>query len=184
MNLILITAPTEEPVTLQEARLQLRDPPTELNASIVKLIYSAREWCEDFTGRALITQTWELVLSEFVECIQLPLPPLQSVVSVKYRDTANVEQTLSSSAYEVAKDEYGARLTLATGSSWPATYERVDAVRVRFTAGYGGAALVPNALQAACLLHIEAHFDRDERMMEKLLVAAESLAARRAVVSF
>jgi hypothetical protein len=68
---------------------------------------------------------------------------------------------------------------------WPVTqYDRVDAVRVRFVCGYGGAAKVPYALQAALLLHVEAHYDRNERMMEKLLTAAENLIFPHRVVSF
>lgn len=177
MRLTLFTAPLEEPVTLAEARAQLREPPTDLDAQILAQIFAGREHAEGFTGRALITQVWDLVLERF-PCsseIALPKPPLQEVVHVKYRDRANVEQTLATSAYQVDTHDSSPRIVLATNESWPDTYERIDAVTVRFKAGYGGTAKVPYQIQAAILLHVEAHIDRDERQMEKLLDARDSL---------
>src|SRR3990167_2941814 len=49
------------------------------------LITAAREYVEDFTGRALISQTWNAYLDKFpLEFIELPKPELRSVSFVKY----------------------------------------------------------------------------------------------------
>jgi len=65
MTLRLITAPSAEPATVDEVKLDARIDGPELDATIELLIKAARQRCEDLTGRALITQTWELVLDEF-----------------------------------------------------------------------------------------------------------------------
>lgn len=182
MTLKLITAPTEHPISLAEARKHLMDPPTARDAQILALIYAAVEHAEDYLGRGLCTQTWELVLPSFPLCeVKLPKPPLQQVVSIKYRDANNVEQTLSASDYQVVFDEYRGQVKPVSTASWPSTYERLDAVTVRFKCGYGVAAQVPYSMQAALLLHVEAHFNRDERQMEKLLEARDALLYPRRV---
>jgi uncharacterized phiE125 gp8 family phage protein len=183
-DLLLITAPLEEPVLLVEAREHLKEPGTARDAEIMRLIFSARTWGEFYTGRAFITQTWEVVLDAFPlgsDAIYLSPPPLQTVVSVKYRNTINAEITLAPTEYQVDSNESWGRVVLADGKSWPDTYNRIDAVRVRFVCGYGGAGAVPFDVQAAILFHVEAHYDRDERMMEKLIAASEALLYPRRV---
>lgn len=164
MRLTLVTAPLEEPITLAEARAHLRVTATDEDAKILALIFAAREYAENFTGRALVTQTWDLVLECFPRGreIRLPKPPLQQVVHVKYRDVDNVEQTLATSDYQVDADDTSPRIVLATNKSWPDTYDRIDAVTVRFKAGYGGTAKVPYAIQAAMLLLIGHWFENRE----------------------
>lgn len=173
----VVTAPLELPVTVVEAREHLKESSTSRDAEILRLIYAATDFAEQYTGRALVTQT----LDHFVErfpygtTLSLPFSPVVSVTSLKYRDVANVEQTWASSNYEVDSDEWDPRLVLAYGIDWPDTYERHDAVTVRYVAGYGNAAKVPYSIVTAILFHIEAHYDRDERSMDLLVARAESL---------
>ena len=176
-RLTVVTPPAELPVKVLEAREHLKETSTARDAEILRLLYAAVDFAEGYTGRALITQTLDYALEGFPYRgeICLPRSPLQSVVSLKYRDTANIEQTWASTNYEVDTDEWEPRIVLAHGKSWPDTYERVDAVTVRFKAGYGGSASVPYAIQTAILFHVEAHYDRDEKMVEVLVQRAESL---------
>jgi uncharacterized phiE125 gp8 family phage protein len=174
----LVAEPLELPVTLAQARAHLKETSTARDVEILRGIYAATEWAAGFQGRTYISTTYDYAMPRFPYApheIDLPRVPVEEVVSVKYRDGANVEQTLATSEYQVLKDEWSARIALASGKSWPSTYERGDAVTVRFTAGYGAAGKVPFQVQAAILLHVEAHYDRDERMMDKLIGAAESL---------
>lgn len=57
-----VTDPDIEPVTLAEMKLHLRayGSDTSEDALISSLITSAREWVEQYTGRALIDQSWRL----------------------------------------------------------------------------------------------------------------------------
>jgi uncharacterized phiE125 gp8 family phage protein len=177
VKLTVVTAPLELPVTVVEAREHVKESSTTRDAEILRLIYAATDFAEQYTGRALITQTFDYALEGFPyeSEICIPRSPLISVTSLKYRDTSNVEQTWGTSNYEVDISDWEPRVLLADGKSWPDTFVRHDAVTVRFVAGYGGAAKVPYAIQTGILFHVEAHYDRDERAMEMLVARAETL---------
>jgi len=150
----VITPVSTEPLTPTEAKLHLRVADTAEDSLIISLMTAAREFCENITGRPFATQTFELILSEFPACgyIELPLPPLQSVESVKYKDYAGTEATLDTSEYIVDTDSTLGRIQLAYGESWPSfTPYPSNPIRVRFTAGY---VVLPNPLKQAMLLLI------------------------------
>ena len=83
MRLKLKTAPAVEPVTLTEAKNQLRVDGAEDNALITALIKTARILIEKDARRALITQIWQMYLDKADPEIEIPKPPLQSVESIK-----------------------------------------------------------------------------------------------------
>jgi uncharacterized phiE125 gp8 family phage protein len=168
MNLSLITAPTMEPVSLESAKLHARIDSALENSIVESQIVAARERAEVFTGRQLITATWELWLEDFPDqrWIEVPLPPLKTVTHVKYYDSDGVLQTFSSGDYSVITPSgphcLPGVIWLKATASWPYTYcyHRPDAVQVRFVAGYGATgADVPQSIRQAMLLHITDHFD-------------------------
>lgn len=159
MSLIIITPPATEPVSLAEARLHLKVDSTDDDTLITALIVAAREQAEHRTGRAMITQTLEKVLDAFPADIELPMPPAISITSVKYLDTSGVEQTLASDQYSLDSDSEPGWLTPAYGVTWPATYSAPNAVRVRYTAGYGAASDVPQSIKSWMLLAIGTLYD-------------------------
>ena len=65
MPLQLVTAPTQEPVSLAEARLHLRVDFSDDDALIMALIRSARLAAETITGRQLVTARWKYILDSF-----------------------------------------------------------------------------------------------------------------------
>lgn len=170
MALVLVTAPSasDPVVTRAEAKAFMRIPTTfvdddtlidALIAGAVGEIDGERGWL----NRALVSQTWDLVLDRFpqagdrpdfvdareAEAIIVPLPPLQSITHIKYVDTAGTTQTLAATDYTVdAKSEPG-RITSAWGKFWPSTRDVVNAVEVRLVAGYGAASTVPEVLKTA-----------------------------------
>lgn len=157
----VVEPPDVYPVTLEEARLQCKidadenSPPSHPDDSLVQLLITSASQELDgptgWLGRALITQTLELVLDRF-PCgkIKLPYPPLIEVLSVKYIDTDGVEQTLdppsgsppSGGDYRVVADAEPAYIEPVYGTSWPAT-RGTAAVRIRYFAGYGTQDQVP-----------------------------------------
>lgn len=161
MQLSLITPAATLPVSVAEAKAHLRVEHSEEDTLIENLIKAVTVRIDGRYGwlrRALINQTWELYLPWFPvsRCIALPMPPLQSVDSVKYRDQSDVEQTFSSDSYQVVKTTDEGYIYLKTGESWPGgTYERPDAVTIRFVAGYGAAASsVPETIRQAILIEL------------------------------
>jgi len=156
VRLSLVTPPALEPLDLGDAKEHCRVDTSEEDRLIYAYIGAARRYVEEFTNRQLITATWELWLDHFpCGCgIEIPLPPLQSVVSVKYLDTAGVEQTLATSEYIVdtpaGEVAVPGRLTPAYSVVWPSTHPVINSVKVQFIAGYGLSPLqVPQGLKSA-----------------------------------
>ncbi len=155
MPLKLITAPASEPITTAEAKTALRIDTSDQDTLIAAFITAAREQCEQHTGRALLTQTWERTLDAFPDNeIRLGWPPIIAITSVKYIDVDGVEQTLAANVYTLDNDTEPGWLLLADGQSWPATSDVANAVRVRFTAGYASAAAVPQSLKTWITLKV------------------------------
>jgi len=169
VSLKLITAPAVEPVSLAEAKLQCRVDIGDDDALITGLIKAARESAETITRRALITQTWELVLDEFPEGdeIIVPLPPLVSITSIKYKDGDGVESTFAAANYIVNTDAEPGKVVLADGASWPSTsLYPTAAIRVRFVAGYGAAgSSAPASILAAIKLMVGHWYENRENSL-------------------
>lgn len=171
MGLKLITPPATEPVTLAEAKAHLRVDIADDDALITSLIVAARTDCENLIQRALITQTWEKAVDAFGEAIELPKPPLISVLHVRYDDTNGVEQTLASLSYQVDNFSEPGWVVPAYGFDWPDTREQINAVRVRYTAGYGSAAAVPQPIKQWILIRVGQLHEHREQVAAGVSVA-------------
>lgn len=158
--LSLVVGPKVEPVSLDEARLHCKVDDGFEDALIQAWIRAAREHVEQFTGRALITQTWDLKLDAFpCGAIWLPKPPVSAVSSITYIGTDGIATAWSSSLYDTdlpsGPEAARARIEPAYGQTYPSTRDVLNAVVVRFVCGYGAAAAnVPAAIKAAMLLLI------------------------------
>jgi uncharacterized phiE125 gp8 family phage protein len=185
--------PTVEPITLAEAKLQLRvdDDITSDDGLISALITAARQKVEIETRRALVTQTQVLKLDQFPSgenpVIELPNPPLQSVSAVQYVDQNGDTQTLAASEYIVDTVSEPARITPAYNTFWPLTRAQINAVTVTFVCGYASgsgsptdyAANVPQALKAAIKLLVGHWYENREAVaaanLKPLPMAVDSL---------
>lgn len=155
MALIRIAAPASEPLALADAKAHCRVDHSDDDALITALIVAAREQAEHETGRALVTQTWELVHDTFPEAFVLRKAPIASVTSVKYLDPATgAEQTLDPADTLLDKDSEPGYLVPAYGKAWPTARAVPNAVRCRYVCGYGNAAAVPQAIKQWMLLAI------------------------------
>ena len=155
MGYRLITGPAADPIKLAEAKLHLRVDHSDDDVKIASLIKAATAHVDGrsgILGRCLVTQTWELTLDEFPDGeIEIPLGPVASITSIKYRDASNVEQTLSSALYTF--DDTRTSAYVVPVDDWPATYDVTNAVTVRFIAGTAVAS-IPEAIRHAMLLLI------------------------------
>lgn len=162
-RLTLVTAPAAEPVALDDVKRHMRLDEGAFNADVTSLIKSARIMAETITRRALILQTWDYKLDAFVSEFSVPLPPLSSVTSIKYIDTDGVEQTLSAANYSVDTDSEPARIKPAYGLTWPSTRDVMNAVVIRFIAGYGASATdVPEPIRQAIKILVTHWFENPE----------------------
>lgn len=167
MALVLISPPPVEPVTLQELKefLRVDAGDTSQDNLITELGVAARSWAEIYTRRSFVAATWQLLMdffpgyidlklagqkvsSPFVSgsnavlvgiryAVQMPFPPVNSIVSVTYQN-ANGQVTALTQGNDYIADLLSnpARLTPPFGQMWPVARVVVNAVAVTFTAGY------------------------------------------------
>jgi uncharacterized phiE125 gp8 family phage protein len=155
MSLITITQPAIEPVSVADIKAAARIDDASLDAQIAMLIPAFRLGAEHILGRRLITQTAELVIDAFPTDtdIDLMLPNVQSITSVKYLDSSRVEQTLDVSEYSL--DFESAPCWLLATDAWPTAGDYANAVRVRYVVGYGASASdVPGDIRLWITAHV------------------------------
>jgi uncharacterized phiE125 gp8 family phage protein len=166
----IVTAPPVEPVSLEQAKAQVRrGDATFDDDTLTRLIKAAREKVEEDTGRALITQTHDLVM-DAPPCgglLFLPKPPLQSVTSVTTYDADDAATVLAGSSYIVNAAATPGRLTVKSTVSWPThTLRDAKGLIVQFVCGYGAAGEdVPEPLRQAMLLLIGGFFEHREHVI-------------------
>lgn len=169
MSFQVTVAPTVEPVSLVEAKKHLRVEITDDDDLINALIKAAREHCEMFTKRAFITQTIVMKMDCFPSGRQflLPRPKAISITSIQYIDEDGATQTFSSGSYTLDSSSEPARVALLPDEEWPDTQDdRINAVTVTFTAGYGAtAASVPSRAKQAILLLIGHWYENREQVV-------------------
>lgn len=156
MAFVVSTAPTEEPVKLEEAKAHLHVDGTDQDLVIAGFIAAARQHIEKVCERALMPQSWTLVLDAFPsECpvIELPGGLVRAITSLKYIDTDGTEQTVSGANYQADLLRQPARLAPLFDEDWPVTRSgQLNAVKVVYEVGYAKASEVPAPLKAALLL--------------------------------
>lgn len=170
-----ITPPTSEPITLAEAKAHLRVSLSDDDTLIGNLITATRMICEEFTARALITQGWRLWLNAFPgdamawwdgtrqgatsrltvkRFILMPRAPLQSISAVTVYADDDSSTVFSPALYFVDNAAEPGRLALRNNASWPIPQRMSNGISIDFTAGYGAASNVPQALKQGMLAHI------------------------------
>ena len=163
------TAPSVEPVTLDEAKLHCRVDHDDEDNLINSLISTARQYAETFTGRAICTQTIQYFLDKWPSgnVIYLPRPPVQSVTSVKWTDSSGTETTLTvSDDYDVDTDSEPARIVLPHGKVWPTgTLAPNNPIVIEYVAGYGVANDVPDYIKAAVNLYVAGLYENREAVL-------------------
>lgn len=184
MRLKLATPPASEPVSLAEAKEQLRIDHSDEDGFITGLIEAARLYFEEAARRAFITQTWRLSLDEWPDDsdeIELPRPPLQSVTSVVYTDEDGNATTWSTDDYIVDTDSEPGRIVLASNKNWPGvTLYPANPIQITFVAGYGNDSTdVPATYRQGIKLLIGHWYENREATVEatvkKIPLAADSL---------
>ena len=85
MSLTLLTPPAQEPVTLADMKAWLRIDGVEEDGLITALMMSARLSIETITSKALITQSWRMMLDQWpsISIIEVPLAPLQLLIAAR-----------------------------------------------------------------------------------------------------
>lgn len=163
MNVSVLTPPAEEPVSLAEAKAQIRLQIADDDAAVTRKIKAARERCEAEIARAFVTTSFRLRLDGFnnrydhptwysnLHPIAIPRADLIAVSAINYINSAGVSTVLAPSNYTVIPGAPG-WVFPSYGHSWPSARSQPGALTVDFTAGYGTAANVPAVIKEAVLM--------------------------------
>lgn len=165
MALKIYSEPAVEPVSTAEAKLNLRVDHSADDTLITNLIKLARQEVERLTNTALISQTWDYVLDGFPTApFKIPLYPLVSVTSIKYKVAAGTETTITSTNYIVDTYSRPPRIALIDDYSWPTDeLYPINNFIVRFVAGFGAAgSYVPERYKQAMQLLIAHWYENRE----------------------
>jgi uncharacterized phiE125 gp8 family phage protein len=166
-------SPAVQALDFQYARKHIRALGTADDVLTAGRIDAAASYFEEQTGRQLLTATREVWLDAFpfvgasgsAARIELPHPPLQSVVSIKYIDSDGVLQTFGGSPAvyrtSIPVGDYARRgwVEPVSGQVWPIARAETGAVRIRYTCGYGSTAAAMPTLVRGILCFLIGHFD-------------------------
>ncbi len=172
----LVTAPTQEPVSVAEAKQHAKITQNQDDATLQRFIRTARESAEDYMNRGLFTQTWQLVLDEFTDTIYLPrAAPLQSVTTVKYWDSTGTQQTLAATFYTVDTVSRPGRITKTSGQSWPSLHAgRLSGrIEITYVIGWSDVKFIPERIKQGIRMYV-AYMDSDREGMDTGAKAAEA----------
>lgn len=177
------TDPAVEPVTAEELDAHLRGDGVLASAEgpfLTELIQAAREYVEEYTRRALITQSYTLVLDAWPRIqndigwwdgvrqgsitqgdqryVELPIGPLQSVTSINTYDQDNAATVFDASYYFEDTNASPGQVILNNGVVWPIFTRSRNGIEIVYVAGYGDAATdVPAPLRMA-IKQLAAHW--------------------------
>ena len=87
------------------------------------------------------------------------------MTSIKYLDSAGVQQTLAATEYTLDELSEPGWIVPAYNVTWPDTYATINAVEVVYVAGYANAAAVPQSIKQWILLHVGHLYENREATM-------------------
>lgn len=152
MTLYRTVDPAGEPVTLAEAKAQMRVAHDSEDALIGGLIRAARAEVEAQTGMALIDQSWRLALDRWPAdgLVRLRRHPVKEILSVTVYGAEGEGAVVDPATYAADLVSRPARLHVLAP---PAPERRLNGIEVDFTAGFGEAGTdVPDLLKRAVLM--------------------------------
>lgn len=144
MHNAILEQPLIEPVTLDEVKTYLRVDSHQENNLLEQLIKTARRMIEDYTSRAMITQTHR-VIAGVDEVMTLPMAPFQNIVAKPKVLTGKSSEVVQNYRLDLSRPQ--ARLYLAH------RFAQESSFQIDYRVGYGDSPMdVPEPLRQALLL--------------------------------
>jgi uncharacterized phiE125 gp8 family phage protein len=138
MSLYQLTPPATEPLSLAEAKHFVRVEHADDDALIAALVVSARAHVETATRRALMTQTWRMVLDAWPAggLVRVLLAPLQAVEAVRVYEADGSVQQIDSETFVADSSAAPGRIAFPP---WAVTApgRALAGIEIDFVAGYG-----------------------------------------------
>jgi uncharacterized phiE125 gp8 family phage protein len=169
-SLVRVTAPSASPISLAEAKAQMRVEGTDEDTVIQRLIDAAVAFVDvqGALGFAMMTQTWGQWIGPNPSTVSLLLGPVQSVSAIKYYDTNGTLQTATLADFNVFGTPNRITITPKTGKAWPITQTRDDAIKIEYVVGYGDtSSSVPQTVRHALMMLVAHWYENRETSAEK-----------------
>jgi uncharacterized phiE125 gp8 family phage protein len=153
---VVTTAPTTEPVSIDDVKEQLVIGDYDDDQLLSRLIVTARTVLERRSWGAFINQTLTTrVDNGWPPQFWLPRWPLSSVTSIAYLDGNGDSQTLATSEYTVDANTRPGRVVPAYSATWPTVRSVENSISVTYVAGHGSSAAdVPEPIKDAIILYV------------------------------
>lgn len=151
----LIEPPALAPITLAEAKAQLRVDYNDDDALITRLIATAVAFTDakGALGKAMITQKWRQYTDQKPGIVRLLVNSVQVVTRIRYFDPDGDEEDDNLANYNVFSTNGLTTIQPKPGFDWPETQDRPDAIGIEYEAGYGDTAEdVPQTVRHALIL--------------------------------
>ena len=159
----LLAGPAEEPVSLVEAKAFLKVDDAAEDGLIGTLIAAARLHVESVTGRAMVFQSWRLVLDAWPggRTVTLPVGPVDALTAVTVFDEDDEAHELGLAQFSVQ----AGRLMLPRDISGPALRPRLG-LEIDYMAGFGTEPEeVPSDIRQALLLLVGYWFEHRDAVI-------------------
>ena len=164
-RLELTTGPTNEPISIAEAKRHMRVEHSDDDIFIGSLIQVAVNYVDatGALGKGMITQTWSEYFGPNLSTVRLSLGPVQSVSSIQYYDANNTLQTDTLSNYYVIGTKGYITIYPKSGYTWPTVFNREDAIKITYVIGFGDtAASVPATVKHALKMLVAHYYENRE----------------------
>lgn len=165
--------PQTEPVTIEQLDAHLRGDGLLASSEpdfLSDLITAARNYVEEYTRRALISQEWTLtlnnwptidsdmgwwdgvrqgsILAQNTDFIRLPIAPLRSVTEIRTYNMDDTSAVFPEANYHLDVNATPGEIYLKDGHIWPVFTRRRSGIVIKYVAGYGELLTdVPGALR-------------------------------------
>lgn len=151
MPSLLLIPPAGEPIALDAMKAFLRVETSDEDDIVAALIASARLHVENWTRRALMTQTWRVVLHLWPEEGRVPVvpAPLQSLTAAR---VYNADGTTRSIDAQVFVLDLASSSLVFTPGTLPEPGRPVAGIELDVVVGYGDASAVPEPFKQAIRL--------------------------------
>ena len=165
-SLVVTTAAVNPLFTTAQAKAHLKVDVSDDDTIIDNLVLAATQSCEIFTNQYFIDTVVTQYSDTWSDIYQLYKSPVDSITHIKYYDSDDSLQTLSSSNYILDGASKPARIGIAVDGELPNLSDRINAVEVKYTVGYGTASTdVPEGIRQAVLLTIGNFYQNRESVI-------------------
>ncbi len=172
-GLVVHTAQTDYVNSLAEIKAHLKVDGSDDDTALGYIRIAVDSWAQQYTGRTMTTQTYNLFIDSVSDMdsnisegfytgydnnfprrnLVLPKSPASSITHVKYYAEDDSVSTWASSNYQLDSASQPSRFTLRKGKSYPTGLRITNGLEIRYVAGYGASANVPQQIKSACLAY-------------------------------